>query len=63
MRITVWLIWCMVLGGGLGAFGINALDTPIWFLLIDGALLIASWNAFNLIWPARPVVDESTEGE
>jgi len=53
MRLIVWLIWCAVLGAMLSAFGINVVDNTIWFFLVDGAFLMASWTAFNMIWPVR----------
>ena len=53
MRMTVWLIWCAVLGALLSAAGINVIDNTVWFFVIDGAFLMASWTAFNMIWPVN----------
>ena len=62
MRLIVWLIWCGIVGALISAFGPNVVDDTIWFLLIDGALLFASWHAFNIIWPTR-LPDEQGPGE
>lgn len=54
MRMFVWITWCAVLGALLSIFGLHISENPIWFLLIDGAFLAASWNAFNIVWPDVP---------
>jgi len=61
MRMIVWLVWAVILGGILGAAGVRVTEHPIWFILIDGAFLMASWNAFNLLWPAHCDHEEGQE--